>query len=167
MTGPGCESMSEWYRWRTAPRRLAIDLGAGITMSISSDGPLPPETRQALEQLGAAAAAMLASGSTPSSVGKKLEIRPEPAPLHEGFALVEPAPVTRREVVRAALHGMALDEEREARNYPACRVCGCTDDDCLGCFVRTGQSCCWVEADLCSACAPLPPGDAPFERVGT
>ena len=34
-----------------------------------------------------------------------------------------------------------------------CRVCGCTDDDCGGCYERTGEPCYWVEADLCSACA--------------
>ncbi len=34
----------------------------------------------------------------------------------------------------------------------ACRVCGCTDDDCSGCIERTGQPCHWVEPDLCSAC---------------
>ncbi len=34
----------------------------------------------------------------------------------------------------------------------ACRVCGCTDDDCSGCVERTGEPCHWVETDLCSAC---------------
>lgn len=33
-----------------------------------------------------------------------------------------------------------------------CRVCGCTDLDCSGCFKRTGEPCHWVAADLCSAC---------------
>ena len=36
---------------------------------------------------------------------------------------------------------------------PACRVCGCTDDDCYDCYERTGDPCYWVETDLCSACA--------------
>jgi hypothetical protein len=35
-----------------------------------------------------------------------------------------------------------------------CRVCGCTDRDCRRCIARTGRPCYWVEADLCSACAP-------------
>jgi len=35
-----------------------------------------------------------------------------------------------------------------------CRICRCTDDDCSQCIERTGQPCCWVEADLCSACSP-------------
>ena len=35
----------------------------------------------------------------------------------------------------------------------ACRVCGCTDEDCSGCIERTGEPCYWVEEDLCSACA--------------
>ncbi len=34
-----------------------------------------------------------------------------------------------------------------------CRVCGCIDTDCSGCFDRTGEPCYWVEPDLCSACA--------------
>ena len=33
-----------------------------------------------------------------------------------------------------------------------CRVCGCTDDDCLQCIEKTGLRCHWVEDDLCSAC---------------
>lgn len=39
-----------------------------------------------------------------------------------------------------------------------CRVCGCTDDDCRGCIVRTGAPCSWVpeleddEGPICSAC---------------
>lgn len=33
-----------------------------------------------------------------------------------------------------------------------CRVCGCTEEDCTGCVVKTGQPCFWVEDDLCSAC---------------
>jgi len=36
----------------------------------------------------------------------------------------------------------------------ACRICGCTDEDCRRCIARTGSPCCWVEPDLCSACAP-------------
>ncbi len=34
----------------------------------------------------------------------------------------------------------------------ACRVCGCTDDDCSVCVQKTGTPCYWVEGDLCSAC---------------
>ena len=33
-----------------------------------------------------------------------------------------------------------------------CRVCGCTDD--AACTVLD-VPCCWIEADLCSACATL------------
>ena len=35
-----------------------------------------------------------------------------------------------------------------------CRVCGCTDEDCLQCIERTGQPCHWANAEhtLCSAC---------------
>ena len=35
-----------------------------------------------------------------------------------------------------------------------CRVCGCTDEVCGECVEHTGEPCRWVEADLCSACAP-------------
>lgn len=35
----------------------------------------------------------------------------------------------------------------------ACRVCGCTDDDCSQCIEATGEPCHWVEKDLCSRCA--------------
>lgn len=35
---------------------------------------------------------------------------------------------------------------------PSCRVCGCTDD--RACMTEHGP-CSWVEADLCSACAPM------------
>ena len=34
----------------------------------------------------------------------------------------------------------------------ACRMCGCTQDDCRVCIERTGEPCHWVEQDLCSAC---------------
>lgn len=35
----------------------------------------------------------------------------------------------------------------------ACRVCGCTDDDCSQCIEKTGHPCHWIEPGLCSACA--------------
>jgi hypothetical protein len=37
-------------------------------------------------------------------------------------------------------------------NAGKCRVCGCVSHDCSGCVERTGESCHWVEPDLCSAC---------------
>lgn len=37
----------------------------------------------------------------------------------------------------------------------SCRVCGCTEVDCLQCIARTGGPCHWVAEDLCSACVPL------------
>lgn len=40
--------------------------------------------------------------------------------------------------------------------HPKCRECGCTDADCSQCIAKTGAPCSWVEADLCSACAPAP-----------
>jgi hypothetical protein len=47
------------------------------------------------------------------------------------------------------------DDEPELRGFGvrSCRVCGCTDDHaCPG-------GCCWVEPDLCSACAAQQPAD--------
>lgn len=34
----------------------------------------------------------------------------------------------------------------------ACRICGCTDDNCRQCIEKTGAACYWIEYDLCSAC---------------
>lgn len=47
----------------------------------------------------------------------------------------------------------------------ACRVCKCTDTDCSGCVKRTGVRCFWIEADICSACAPT--GDVAAIARGT
>ena len=57
-------------------------------------------------------------------------------------------------VLEAALQDLRVDYEgRPTFDVNRCRVCGCTDDDCSGCFMRTGEPCHWVEDDLCSACA--------------
>ena len=45
-------------------------------------------------------------------------------------------------------------------NKPArrkCRICGCTDGNCVQCIRKTGKPCRWVGPDLCSACS----GDDP------
>ena len=34
-----------------------------------------------------------------------------------------------------------------------CRACGCTDDDCTKCYLRTGTPCFWAQDSLCSTCA--------------
>lgn len=39
----------------------------------------------------------------------------------------------------------------------SCRVCGCTDFN--ACIEPDGFPCCWVERDLCSACAFFAQGD--------
>ncbi|MDE0165218.1 MAG: hypothetical protein OXL36_08995 [Bryobacterales bacterium] len=39
----------------------------------------------------------------------------------------------------------------------SCRVCGCSDLD--ACIEPDGFPCCWVESDLCSACAFFAQGD--------
>jgi hypothetical protein len=36
----------------------------------------------------------------------------------------------------------------------ACRVCGCTNDNCILCMALSGGPCWWVEKDLCSRCSP-------------
>jgi hypothetical protein len=41
----------------------------------------------------------------------------------------------------------------QEENKRACRICGCTDDDCSQCIEKTGQPCSWIEDDLCTACA--------------
>lgn len=38
-------------------------------------------------------------------------------------------------------------------SFRVCRICGCTDYDCLRCTEATGEPCWWVESDLCSRCA--------------
>ncbi len=43
-------------------------------------------------------------------------------------------------IIHGAAHGFG----------PACRVCGCTEFRACG-----PDGCCWVEADLCSRCAPF------------
>ena len=46
-------------------------------------------------------------------------------------------------------------------NDQQCRVCGCTELDCSGCVMRTGEPCSWVpdqenaEGPICSACVLL------------
>ena len=39
----------------------------------------------------------------------------------------------------------------------SCRVCGCTDFN--ACIEPDGFPCCWVEEELCSACAFFAQGD--------
>jgi hypothetical protein len=46
------------------------------------------------------------------------------------------------------------DGEYSLRYTPMqeCRVCGCSDDDCLQCYQAQGHPCHWIEDDLCSRC---------------
>ncbi len=34
-----------------------------------------------------------------------------------------------------------------------CKICGCTDDNCLQCIEKTGGPCYWFAPNFCSACA--------------
>jgi Domain of unknown function (DUF4326) len=55
---------------------------------------------------------------------------------------------------------LILDQEGPARlrsrpqamRVRSCRVCGCTDLNCIQCIQRTGVPCSWAEIDLCTAC---------------
>lgn len=61
--------------------------------------------------------------------------------------------------------------EDATKNVRACRVCGCTDSNCLQCIQKTGEPCSWVEADLCSACKDVDDNvtndepESPYARV--
>lgn len=37
----------------------------------------------------------------------------------------------------------------------ACRVCGCTDENCADCIAITGEPCHWIRPGFCSACLPM------------
>ncbi len=66
------------------------------------------------------------------------------AMLHDQFG-GDHAGTVRDELVQLAAVALQWIECIDRR--PACRVCGCTDDNaCLG-------GCWWIEPDLCSACA--------------
>lgn len=54
------------------------------------------------------------------------------------------------EPLLAELEAEQLDDGGDTP--PACRVCGCTDEDCSQCIQATGMPCAWVEEDLCSRC---------------
>ena len=61
-----------------------------------------------------------------------------------------------------ALDSLAVAvQDEEVPPFPhirRCRECGCTENDCVHCFKRTGKACtCWSEPNLCSACAEVKP----------
>lgn len=72
--------------------------------------------------------------------------RPEPYQKHQGMDWY--CGVCHTKLVHQGEHTPACPPMR------ACRICGCTDDDCSGCIAATGVPCSWVpgEVDLCSAC---------------
>lgn len=75
----------------------------------------------------------------------------------EGHLVNTAAAVLARAVLTPAGEPVAPPRAR-------CRVCGCTDANCLGCIEKTGSPCTWVEPDLCSACAPTPRGKKTAEE---
>ncbi len=44
-------------------------------------------------------------------------------------------------------------DQKEELEEQACRVCGCSQDDCSGCIEKNGEPCHWIEEDLCSGCS--------------
>lgn len=57
-----------------------------------------------------------------------------------------------RDIARHRRLSRMAEEQRRERGV--CRVCGCTDDDCMQCIRKTGEPCRWVDEShtLCSAC---------------
>jgi hypothetical protein len=61
----------------------------------------------------------------------------------------------------------SIGEEAPQSSRPGvCRVCGCTDEDCIGCVVSSGHPCYWAEPDLCSACVGKTPEASPAIEEG-
>lgn len=58
-----------------------------------------------------------------------------------------------------------MSASKTANPVRTCRSCGCTDADCLPCIQRTGVPCYWIDADLCSACAPRNAADTPAQAA--
>lgn len=70
------------------------------------------------------------------------------------YAKGEPAGLMRKMVT--AWYGDYQELLAEIDRLPtqrACRICGCTDDDCSQCVEAQGIPCHWAEPDLCSRCA--------------
>jgi hypothetical protein len=60
--------------------------------------------------------------------------------------------------------GLSLISQCQRRwgRYGICRKCGCTDDNCSGCVLATGEPCTWVNSShtLCTRCVDeLAPAD--------
>lgn len=58
-------------------------------------------------------------------------------------------PIIKRLTPTPETPSAVIEQEKPKRT---CRICGCTDDDCRQCIEKTGDSCHWIDADLCSAC---------------
>ncbi len=58
---------------------------------------------------------------------------------------------------------LQADAERSLCRRGTCMVCGCTEENCSGCMLRTGGPCEWTSATqtLCSACLPIAEKPAP------
>lgn len=71
-------------------------------------------------------------------------------------------------LVHAAASALSRELQRQEGKIVAplraCRVCGCTQNDCRQCIEKTGSPCSWVEPDLCSACVPTA-GDLKLSKL--
>jgi hypothetical protein len=125
---------------------------------------------------------LLEDGSTDALIealctGWKLDVKPKPklldflpTPQPEKPAAMAGKPSARGKKAKAAAAVDAGDDDSEDDGalaldvgIAACRVCGCTEEDCTSCVRATGTACSWVTddedpdamtGDLCSACTP-------------
>jgi Protein of unknown function (DUF3102) len=114
----------------------------------------------ALENVAVSALYLLAAPSTPAeAVEITKQIADSGEKVTHGVAkeIVRKARARRPKQVEL-VDEIEEEEAEEAAEEPetvepqACRVCGCTEDDCRGCIEKTGEPCWWVEPGLCSAC---------------
>lgn len=69
------------------------------------------------------------------------------SPGRYGWMLSSPVQFTHFIPVNGSLGLWDFDQ-------PICHSCGCTDNDCSACILKTDYPCHWVEENLCSACVP-------------
>lgn len=69
------------------------------------------------------------------------------SPGRYGWELFEPVAYTNYTNLKG---GVGFTKEFNER---ICLKCGCTDNNCLACMLKTGIPCSWVDKNLCSACA--------------
>lgn len=69
-----------------------------------------------------------------------------------GLKLADPI----KSVVMTNIPGLTREHptREDVEEFGACRICGCTDDNCVGCIEITGAPCSWAneKQDVCTAC---------------